>query len=64
MFALFRDPEGPNLVVVVGMAAIIYVVSSAVFLSSICPSLTGFKRSSAAVFVQVLVATGFYLGLR
>ena len=64
MFAFFHDPEGPNLLVVIGMAAVIYLVSSAIYLSNICPSLTGFKRSSAAIFIQILVATGFYLGLR
>ena len=64
VFALFNDPEGPNLLVVTGMAAVIYLVSSAVYLSNFCPSLTGFKRSSATIFIQVLVATGFYLGLR
>jgi hypothetical protein len=64
MFAFFHDPEGPNLLVVTGMAAVIYLVSAAVYLSSFCPSLTGFKRSSAAVFIQISVATGFYLGLR
>ena len=64
MFALFDDPEGPNLLVVTGMAAVIYLVSSAVYLSSFYPSLAGVKRSSATIFIQILVATGFYLGLR
>lgn len=64
MFALFDDPEGPNLLVVTGMAAVIYLVSSAVYLSNFYPSLTGYKRSSATIFIQILVATGFYLGLR
>ncbi len=64
MFAFFNDPEGPNLLVVVGMASIIYLVSSAAYLSNVYPSLTGFKRSSAAIFVQIFVATGFYLALR
>jgi hypothetical protein len=64
MFAFFNDPEGPNLLVVTGMAAIIYLVSSAAYLSNITPSLTGFKRSSAAIVIQMLIATGFYLGLR
>jgi hypothetical protein len=64
MFAVFNDPEGPNLLVVTGMAAVIYLVSLAVYLSNIYPSLTGFKRSSATIFIQILVATGFYLGLR
>ena len=64
MFAFFHDPEGPNLLVVVGMAAVIYLVSSAVYRSNIYPSLTGFKRSSATIFIQILVAAGFYLVLR
>jgi hypothetical protein len=64
MFALFHDPEGPNLLVVAGMAAIIYLPSSAIYLSTIYPSLTGPKRSLATIFIQILVATGFYLGLR
>ena len=64
MFAFFHDPEGPNLLVVTGMAAVIYLVSSAVYLSNVYPSLTGFKRSSATIVIQIFVATGFYLGLR
>ena len=64
MFAFFHDPEGPNLLVVTGMAAVIYLISSAVYLSNFSPSLTGFKRSSATIFIQIFIATGFYLGLR
>lgn len=64
MFALFNDPEGPNLLVVTVMAAIIYLVSSVIYLSNIYPSLAGFKRTAATIFIQILVATGFYLGLR
>ena len=64
MFALFHDPEGPNLLVVAGMAAVIYLPSLAVYLSALFPSLTGFKRSAAVIFIQIGIATGFYLGLR
>ena len=64
MFAFFNDPEGPNLLVVIGMAAAIYLVSSAVYLSNVYPPLTGFKRSLATIFIQIFIATGFYLGLR
>jgi hypothetical protein len=64
MFAFFSDPEGPNLLVVAGAAAVIYLISSAGYLSNVFPSLTGFKRTSAAIFIQVFVATGLYLGLR
>ncbi len=64
MFAFFNDPEGPNLLVVSVMAAILFLISSAVFLSRFLPSLAGPKRSAAAIFIQLFVATGFYLGLR
>jgi len=64
MFAFFHDPEGPNLLVVTTMAVVIYLVSLAVYLSTVCPSLTGFKRSLATIFIQIFVATGIYLGLR
>jgi len=64
MFAFFHDPEGPNLLVVAGMAAVIYLVSAAFHLSNLFASLTGFKRCLAAIFIQIAVATGFYLGLR
>jgi hypothetical protein len=64
MFAFFDDPEGPNLLVVVVMAAVIYVISLAAYLSNAFPSLTGFKRSTVAVFIQMFVATGFTVLLR
>jgi hypothetical protein len=64
MFAFFDDPEGPNLLVVTVMAAVIYLVSSAFHLSSLYPSLTGFKRTLVTIFIQIFVATSFYLVLR
>ena len=64
MFAFFQDPEGPNLLVVTAAAVVILLVSSAIYFSNACPSLTGFKRSLAAIFIQMIVATGLYLVLR
>jgi hypothetical protein len=64
MFAFINDPEGPNLLVVTVMAAVIYLISSASYLLNVYPSLKGLKRSLAAIFVQIFVATCFYLGLR
>jgi len=64
MFAFFRDPEGPNLLVVTGMAAVIYLLASAVYLSNFFPSLTGYKRSSTTIFIQIFLAAGFYFCLR
>jgi hypothetical protein len=64
MFAFIDDPEGPNLLVVTGMAAIIFLLSAAFYLANVAPSLTGFKRSSAAVLIQLCIAMGFYVALR
>jgi hypothetical protein len=64
MLALFRDPEGPNLLVVGAMAAAIYAVSLAVYLSKFFPSLGGYKRVAAAIALQILVTTGLYFLLR
>lgn len=41
MFAFFHDPEGPNLLVVTGMAAVIYIFSAIFYLSKALPALTG-----------------------
>ena len=64
IFAFIAEPEGPNLLVVTGMAAILFVISAAGYLSNLFPSLTGFRRSVAAIIVQIIVAAGFALGLR
>jgi hypothetical protein len=64
VLALFHDPEGPNLVVVGGLAVIIYAISLAAYLSNAVPSLAGYGRSAAAVGVQIVVAAGIYFGLR
>jgi hypothetical protein len=64
LFAFFHDPEGPNLLVVVGMAAIIYLISLAVYLPKLSLSLTVFQRVLAGIFVQIFVAAAFYLALR
>ena len=64
VFALINDPEGPNLLVVVVLAAVIWLISLAAYLSRVLPSLTGAARSLAAIVVQLFLATGFYLALR
>jgi hypothetical protein len=64
MLALFHDPEGPNLVVVGGMAAAIYLISLAAYLSNVSPLLAGHKRIAVAVGIQLFIATGFYFWLR
>ena len=63
-FSFFDDLEGPNLLVVVGMASILFLVASAAYLSNLFLSLVGFKRIAAAILIQMFGATGIYLGLR
>lgn len=64
VFALFHDPKGPNLLVVTLLAALIYLISRATYLSNTWPSLTGLRRSAAAICIQICVAAAFYVGLR
>jgi len=64
MLALFHDPEGPNLLVVGGMAAIIYLISLAVYLPKVFPFLRGIKKIAAAILIQLCAAAGLYFGLR
>jgi hypothetical protein len=65
LFWFFNDPEGPNLVIVLGMAAIVYGVSWAI--SRYIPpvaSFTGGKRLSLTIIIQILLVTIFYFLLR
>jgi hypothetical protein len=62
MFYFFNDPEGPNLVVVIGMAVIVYLPSLAAY--SFVPSVTGLKRLLVAIAVQVMIVTGAYFLLK
>ncbi len=61
MFALFNDPEGPNLLIVVGMALIIYLLSLALYLFN--PSITGLKKLLLAIVVQIVIVAGLYFFL-
>ena len=64
MFFFINDPEGPNLLVVMVMAGIIYFLSLAVyvFYPSTLP-FKGLKRLLLVIFIQILIVTGFYLFL-
>jgi hypothetical protein len=62
VFAFFRDQEGPNLVVVMGLAAILYLPCVAFYLSSAIR--TSLRRLVGTIVVQVLIAAGVYLALR
>ena len=58
LFLFFNDPEGPNLLIVMGMAAIVYVVSLAVYVLG--PSNAGLKKLLLAICIQIIVVTGLY----
>lgn len=64
VFAAFRDPEGPNLVVIVALAAVLYLLCLAFYLSKLAPRLAGAGRIVVAIVFQVLLAAGAYLGMR
>lgn len=63
MFALFDDPEGPNLLVVFGMAFVTYILSF--LLLKIKPKRRNRRRNFYTAFsVQVLVTVILYFLLR
>jgi len=61
VLAAFRDPEGPNLLVTVGLAALIYLLCLAFYLSRFVPTIAGPVRVLAAIVVQIVVAVGVYV---
>ncbi len=58
LFSFFNDAEGPNLVVVIGMALILYFLSLVIYLRNF--SVTGSKKLLLAILIQILLVTGFY----
>ena len=63
MFVFFNDPEGPNLLVVIVMAAILYFLSLAVYLYYSRTKPIGLKRLLLAILIQIIIATIFYFCL-
>ena len=59
MFVLFNDPEGPNLLIVIVTAAIVYLLSLSAYLFNF----SGLKKLSLAIFIQIIVVAVFYLFL-
>lgn len=64
MFAFFDDPEGPNLLIVVVMAAVVFAFSLPVCRRYSSETQDGQKRLFLPVLSQVVVVTIFYLFLR
>jgi len=65
LFLFFNDPEGPNLLVVVGTAVLVYGVSLVAYLFSfLASSRIILKRFLIGIFLQLLVVAGLYFGLK
>lgn len=64
MFFFFDDPEGPNLLVVMVMAAIIYVPSLAGYTYWHPVKQDGLKKLLLLILGQIILVTIFYVCLR
>jgi hypothetical protein len=63
LFLFFNDPEGPNLLIVAGLAVVLFFLSFAAYV--FIPSKTkGFTRLSVAVCIQVLSVIGLYFFMK
>jgi hypothetical protein len=63
LFFFFNDPEGPNLLIVGGLAIAIYFLSFAAYV--FVPSkMQGLKKLSVALCVQILSVIGLYFCMR
>ena len=64
MFAFIDDPEGPNLLIVTVLAAIVWLLSLGLYVRSHLVTITGLKRLLLAVLVQMMIVTALHLLLR
>jgi hypothetical protein len=62
MFAFFNDPEGPNLLIVIVAAAIVYLLSLVAYVWT--PSATPAKRLLLAISTQIVLVAGAYFFLK
>jgi hypothetical protein len=63
LFFFFNDPEGPNLLIVAGLALAVYFLSVAIYLFG--PSqIKGINRLSAVIGIQILLVLGLYFFMK
>lgn len=62
LFFFFNDTEGPNLLIVVGLAIVIYLLSLAAYV--LLPSKINGLKFSVGVCVQILAVIGLYLYMK
>ena len=60
MFAFFNDPEGPNLLIVIGMALFVYALSWAAYVNV---PFTGLRRLLLVICIQIAIVVGIYFAL-
>jgi hypothetical protein len=63
MFAFFDDPEGPNLLIVTVIAAIVYGLSFALYRFLPLTREYNLKRLLLTILIQIIIVTVFYFGL-
>ncbi|MCW3123920.1 MAG: hypothetical protein JWQ38_3412 [Flavipsychrobacter sp.] len=61
LFFFFNDPEGPNLLIVAGLAVGIYLLSLVAYIPS---KINGLKKLSFAFCIQVLSAIALYFCMK
>lgn len=63
LFVFFNDPEGPNLLIVAGLALPVYLLSWAAY--TFGPfNINGFKRLSMVICIQILLVIGLYFCMK
>ncbi len=60
LFVFFNDPEGPNLLIVTVLAAIVYLISLVGYFY-IPPAITGFTRLMLTIAIQIVLVAGLYV---
>ncbi len=64
MFSFFNDPEGPNLLIVVGLAVIVYLISLGIYVYSPLAKQNPLKRVLLLILIQVGIVTALYFCLK
>ncbi|UOE46954.1 hypothetical protein MTO98_21350 [Mucilaginibacter sp. SMC90] len=62
-FFFFNDPEGPNVLIVAGLALAIFLLSWVAYRYAPL-KINGFKRLSAAICIQILLLIGLYFCMK
>lgn len=63
LFLFFNDPEGPNLLIIAGLALVVFFLSSAVYIFSPF-KIDGIKRLLAVICIQILSVISLYFCMK